>query len=105
VEVLDLENHTFSYLTKDIRLMEPRNIYIDDDATKYVADKKAGAVFVFDKNNNLSGILGRELKIKPEDVVVSGQECYVTDSNSNQIVVLDNPTGIEVNRFGQPGVL
>ncbi|MHC4111827.1 MAG: 6-bladed beta-propeller [Planctomycetota bacterium] len=105
VEVLDLENHTFSYLTKDIRLMEPRSIYIEDDATKYVADKKAGAVFVFDKDNNLSAIFGRESKINPRDVVVHGQRCYVTDSNSNQVVVLNKTTGEEINRMGQKGLL
>lgn len=104
VAVLDLENRTFSYLTRDRRLMDPRNIYIDD-GTRYITDPTAGAVFVFDNNNNLSGILGRELKIKPEDVVVRGQECYVSDSNSNQIVVLDKTTGKEVNRMGQQGVL
>ena len=105
VAVLDLENHTFSYLTEDRRLMDPRNIYIEADGTKYVADPTAGMLFVFDKNNNLSAILGRELKIRPEDVVVRGQHCYVTDSNSNQIVVLDKKTGKEVNRFGQQGEL
>lgn len=105
VAVLDLENHTFSYLTRDRRLMDPRNIYIEDDGTKYITDPTVGAVFVFDNNNNLSAILGRELKIKPEDVVVRGQECYVTDSNNNQVVVLDKTTGKEVNRIGQQGVL
>jgi DNA-binding beta-propeller fold protein YncE len=105
VAVLDIENHTFSYLTQDRRLMDPRNIYIESDGTKYVADPTVGALFVFDKNNNLSAILGRELNIRPEDVVVRGQHCYVADSNSNQVVVLDKTTGIEVNRFGQQGEL
>jgi DNA-binding beta-propeller fold protein YncE len=105
VAVLDLESHTFSYLTQDRRLMDPRNIYIETDGTKYVADPTTGAVFVFDKNDNLSAILGRELKIKPEDVVVRGQQCYVTDSSSNQIVVMDKRTGKEVNRIGQQGEL
>lgn len=105
VAVLDLENRTFSHLTQDRRLMNPRNIYIEDDGTKYVADPTAGSVFVFDNNNNLSAIFGREFKIKPEDVVVQGQHCYVTDSNSNQVIVLDKATGKEVNRFGQQGVL
>jgi sugar lactone lactonase YvrE len=105
VAVLDLENRTFSYMTQDRRLTDPRNIYIEADGTKYVADPTTGAVFVFDKNDNLSAILGRELKIKPEDVVVRGQQCYVTDSNSNQIVVMDKRTGKEVNRIGQQGEL
>ncbi|NIP27695.1 MAG: 6-bladed beta-propeller [Phycisphaerae bacterium] len=105
VGVLDLKNHTFSYLTKDRRMLNPRNIYIDDDATKYIADPTAGAVFVFDKNDNLSAIFGREFKLKPEDVVVRGQHCYIADSNSNQVIVLDKATGKEVNRFGRQGVL
>ena len=105
VAVLDLEKHTFSYLTQDRRLMDPRNIYIEDDGTKYVSDPTAGAVFVFDNKNNLSAILGRDLKIRPEDVVVRGQHCYVSNSNSNQVVVLDKSTGKEVNRMGQQGEL
>ncbi len=100
VEVLDLKNRTFAYLTKDRRLMNPVNIYIDDDGTKYVADKNAGAVFAFYKNNNLNVIFGKELKIRPVDVVVRGQRCYVTDSASNQVVVLDKTTGKEITRIG-----
>jgi hypothetical protein len=103
VEVLDPENHTFGYLTKDRRLMNPVNLYIDD-GMKYVADPTAGAVFVFDKNNTLKAILGRELKIAPIDIIVRGQRCYVTDFNSNQVVVLDRNTGEEIFRMGKKGI-
>ena len=101
VEVLDLENRTFGYLTKDRRLMNPFNIYIDNDGTKYVADPTAGAVFVFDKNDTLSRILGKESKINPRDVVVRGPRCYVTDFSNNQVVVLDKTTGREITRVGK----
>ena len=101
VEVLDLENRTFSYLTKDRRLTNPVNIYIDDDGTKYIADPTAGSIFVFDKNDNLSAIFGQELKINPIDVVVRGSRCYVTDFESNQVVVLDKTTGEEITRIGK----
>ena len=101
VEVLDLKNRTFGYLTKDRRLMNPSNIYIDNDGTKYVADPTAGAVFVFDKNDTLSRILGKESKINPRDVVVRGQRCYVTDFSNNQVVVLDKTTGREITRVGK----
>ncbi|MFB0552797.1 MAG: 6-bladed beta-propeller [Phycisphaerae bacterium] len=101
VEVLDLENRTFSYLTKDRRLTNPVNIYIDDDGTKYIADPTAGSIFVFDKNDNLSAIFGRESKINPIDIVVRGQRCYVTDFGSNQVVVLDKTTGKEITRIGE----
>jgi YVTN family beta-propeller protein len=82
VEVLDLKNCTFGYLTKDRRLMN-------------------GAVFVFDRRNNLKAMLGKELKINPIDVVVRGPRCYVTDFGSNQVVVLDKTTGREIARIGK----
>jgi DNA-binding beta-propeller fold protein YncE len=101
VEVFDLRNRTFVYLTKDRRLMNPVNIYIDDDGAKYIADPTAGLVFVFDKNNNISTMLGKESKINPIDVVVRGSLCYVTDFTSNQIVVMDKTTGREITRLGK----
>jgi len=101
VEVLDLGNRTFGYLTKDRRLMNPVNIYIEDDGTKYIADPTAGFVFVFDRNNDISAMLGKDSKINPIDVVVRGSLCYVTDFASNQIVVLDKTTGREIARLGK----
>ena len=101
VEVIDPRKRTFDYLTKDRRLLNPVNIYIDDDGTKYVADPKAGMVFVFDWNNNITSMLGKELKINPIDVVVRGSLCYVTDYSSNQIVIMDKITGREITRLGK----
>jgi DNA-binding beta-propeller fold protein YncE len=101
VEVIDPRNQTFNYLTKDRRLMNPVNIYIDDDGTKYIADPKAGIVFVFDRSNNIRSMLGKELKINPIDVVVRGSLCYVTDYASNQIVIMDKVTGREITRLGK----
>ncbi len=102
VEVLDLENKTFSYMTKDRRLINPMNIYIEN-GTKYVADSVTGAVFVFDRNNNLNAILGKELGIRPLDVAVYEELCYIADANSNRVVVIDKHTGREVSRIGQEG--
>jgi sugar lactone lactonase YvrE len=101
IEVLDLKNRTFGYLTKDRRLMNPVNIYIDDDGTKYVADPTAGVVFVFDQNNNIAAMLGNQAKINPIDVVVRGSLCYVTDFTSNQVVILEKTTGREIMRLGR----
>jgi sugar lactone lactonase YvrE len=101
VEVIDPRNRTFDYLTKDRRLLNPVNIYIDDDGSKYVADPKAGMVFVFDRSNNLRFLLGKELKINPIDVVVRGSLCYVTDFTSNQIVIMDKTSGREITRLGK----
>lgn len=101
VEVLDLNKRTFGYMTRDRRLMNPVNIYIDEDGTKYVADPTAGAVFVFDRNDTLNIILGKDLGINPIDVVVRGALCYVTDFASNQVIVLDKTTGSEITRIGK----
>jgi len=101
VEVFDLKNRTFDYLTKDRRLMNPVNIYIEEDGTKYIADPTAACVFVFDKDNNITAMLGKDTKINPIDVVVRGSLCCVTDFTSNQIVILDKITGREITRLGK----
>ncbi|MHC4517079.1 MAG: NHL repeat-containing protein [Planctomycetota bacterium] len=103
VLTLDLKNRSFGYLTEDRRLMNPVNIRIQDDGTKYVADPTVGAVFVFDRSNTLQAILGKELEISPIDVAIRGSYCYVTDFASNQIVVFDRETGQEVRRIGEEG--
>jgi DNA-binding beta-propeller fold protein YncE len=103
VAVFDLRNRTFGYLTADRRLTKPVNIFIDDNGWKYVTDSTAGLVFVFDCDDNLTNMLGRHLKIRPVDVVVRGERCYVTDCASNQVVVLNKVTGEETMRVGLRG--
>lgn len=103
VEVLDLKTRAFRYLTQDRRLMNPVNIYITSDGTKYVADPTAGAILVFDNDDNLSALLGKELGVAPIDVVVRGRQCYVSDFTSNQIVVFDMNTQQIIARIGQEG--
>jgi len=100
VAVFDLPNRTFGYLTKDRRLTNPVNIFIEDNGSKYVADSTAGLVFVFDREDNMVNMLGKHLKISPVDVVVRDTLCYVTDDTSNQVVVLDKVTGQEIKRVG-----
>lgn len=103
VEVLDVKNGRFGYLTKDRRLMNPVNIFITADGTKYVADPTAGAVLVFDADDNFSTILGKKLGIAPIDVAVSGRRCYVSDFTSNQVVIFDILTQQEIARVGEEG--
>jgi sugar lactone lactonase YvrE len=103
VEVLDLEKRSFTTMTDDRRLVNPVNIAIEDDGTKYVADPTAGAVFVFDARNALRAILGKDLRINPIDVAVRDSSCYVTDFTSNRVVVLDKTTGREIQRMGEQG--
>jgi sugar lactone lactonase YvrE len=103
IEVLDLQKRSFGTMTEDRRLVNPVNIHIEPDGTKYVADPTAGAVFVFGADDTLQAILGKEHKISPIDVAVRGSYCYVTDFASNQVVVLDRASGKEVRRLGEKG--
>ncbi|UCF17785.1 MAG: hypothetical protein JSW59_10035, partial [Phycisphaerales bacterium] len=100
VAVFDLQNRKFGYLTKDRRLTKPVNIFIDDNGWKYVTDSTAGLVFVFDRDDHLVNMLGRQLKISPVDVAVRGELCYVTDCASNRVAVLNKVTGREIMRVG-----
>ncbi len=81
-------------------MLNPVNIYVDENDIKYVADPTVGAVFVFDQNNNLSAMLGKESNINPIDVIVRGNRCYVTDFGGNRVFVLDRTTGREIVRVG-----
>lgn len=99
VLVLDLKNRTHSYLTKDSRLNNPVNIWIDD-GNKYVTDTKAPGIFVFDRNDKLTAIFGRDSGIIPLGLAVRGPRCYVTDQKSKRVVVLDKVTGEEIKRIG-----
>ena len=100
VLVIDIKNQTHSYLTKDRRLGNPVNIWIDD-GMKYVTDPKAPGIFVFDKSDKLTAIFGRDTGIIPLGVAVRGRRCYVTDQKSRQVIVLDKVTGEEINRIGK----
>ncbi|MHC4214510.1 MAG: NHL repeat-containing protein [Planctomycetota bacterium] len=101
VLVLDLKEGTFRYMTKDRRLRNPAGIHIEPDGTKYISDAVVGVVFVFDKSDQMMAILGSDLGIKPTDVAVYGQHCYVGDATSQRIVVMDKVTGDEIARFGE----
>jgi len=102
VEVVDLKEKAFKYLSKEQRMVNPVNICIEK-GRKYVADPVGGAVFVFGRDDALEAILGGDLKLKPIDVAVRANRCYLTDMNANQVVVLDVATGKEIRRIGKPG--
>lgn len=103
VKVIDLKTRKVSVLTKDIRLLNPVNIFIESSGTKYVTDSESNAVYVFNRQNTLINILGKNLGMKPVDVSVYGDRCYITDVENNQIVVLNKKSGEEIMRIGKRG--
>ena len=102
IEVFDLREKRLFVMTRERRLRNPMSIVVVD-GIKYVSDPTAGAVFVFDEENELKNIIGQDLKIAPIDLAVDDTRCYVTDSNANQVVVMDRETGKELLRMGRAG--
>ena len=103
VEVIDITNKKFGYLTKDRRLSNPVNIYIDQDGQKYITDSGMGKIFVFDKSDRMVAIWGTDIEFRPADIFIREQRCYVTDVQHQQVVVLDKVTGKEIFRMGGRG--
>ncbi len=103
VVVLDSSDETYKLLTEDRRIINPLGIFIDAEGNKYVADPKAKAVFVFNREDTMTAIMLRDLGIYPMDVVVRGDKMYVVDMNKMQIVVVNKSDGSEILRFGKKG--
>lgn len=101
IKVLDFVNKTFTVFPSGRSIQLPMNIFIESDGTKYVADSKAGVISVWNKEDKLVTFIGKELDIKPVSVFVSKDRIFVSDSNSNRVVILDKVTGKLIERLGQ----
>jgi len=83
-------------------LQQPTDIAIADDGTMYVCDKARRAVVVFDANERFAAVFGWP-GFEPVSAAVHGDELYVCDAQSQQVVVLDRFKGEEIRRIGKPG--
>ena len=100
IKVLDIKKQKFATFPSGTGFQNPVNIFIESDGTKYVADSLGGAVLVYNKQDKLISFLGRDLQIKPLDVAVRGNQVYITDADSDQVVVLDKTSGKLIKRIG-----
>jgi sugar lactone lactonase YvrE len=106
VIVFDLEKKTYSELQGARgmgKLLQPVNIRIAADGTKYVSDPVRGQVVVFDKNDFFVTAFGGPDTWKPVDAVPYGDELYVVDTKNFQIVVTDKKSGNIVRQNGHSG--
>ena len=101
IKVIDIANNTFTIFPGGRSLQSPLNIFIEPDGTKYIADSKGGCVLVYDINDKLIGFLGKQLGIKPVDIVVAEDKLYLTDANNNQVFILDKRSGELLKTFGK----
>ncbi|MBE0534227.1 MAG: hypothetical protein IH624_01060 [Phycisphaerae bacterium] len=101
IKIMDLVNNTFATFPSGRSLQRPANIFIESDGTKYVADVGSGVVSVWNAEDKLAAFLGRDLGMRPIDVVVHGGSLYITDANSNQVLILDKHSGQLLGRIGK----
>jgi sugar lactone lactonase YvrE len=106
VMIFDLEKKLFSQLQGAQgrgKLVQPINIRIDVEGTKYVSDPVRGQVVVFDKNDFYVTAFGLPGDWKPVDAVAYEDLLYVADIKNALIVVMDKKNGTILKQFGQEG--
>lgn len=106
VLVFDLKQKTFEPL-KGARgagkLIQPSNISIASDGTKYVADPLRGQVVVFDRNDAYVRAYGKAGDWKPVDAAPFEDNLYVADYKNGLIKVIDKKSGELVRVIGDKG--
>jgi len=85
------------------KLVEPLNISIEEDGTKYVTDPVRGQVVVFDRDDLYVRTYGMPGNWKPIDAVVFGEYVYVSDMDNGRVDVFDKKTGETVKTIGDKG--
>lgn len=106
VIVFDLKARTFGTL-KGARgqgkLIQPLNISIEADGTKYVTDPVRGQVVSFDRNDDYLKAYGTPGKWKPVDAAPFEDRLYVADIMNGLIRVFDKKSGELVSTIGDKG--
>ena len=88
VHVIDTASNTYARLEAGDRIVNPVNLTIDDDGTRYLADTGAGQVLVFDAGDRFVRTIGNRDQWSPTDVAVRGDELYVTDMIGGKVEVV-----------------
>jgi sugar lactone lactonase YvrE len=105
VFVLDLVNNKIEEIgaRPPGQLRKPINLAVDTDGTRYVADRLLDRILVYDDQNHYLKAFGGPKVWAPTDVVIAGDELYVSDLDNGQIVVLEKSSGEELDRLGKEG--
>jgi DNA-binding beta-propeller fold protein YncE len=101
IKVMDIANNKFELFPSGRSVQMPMCIFIDSDGTKYVSDVSGGVVVVFNSEDKLKGYIGKDQGMRPLDVFVQGSKLYVTDVNSDEVLVFDKNKGKLLQRFGK----
>lgn len=107
VVVFDLANRRFGVMGGAAegpgRLVQPVNISIDRDGTKYVTDPERGQVVVFGADDRYLRAFGTPGTWRPVDAVAYEDRLYVADIANRVVRVLDKATGEPLRTIGDRG--
>ena len=106
VVVFDLRTRRYSGLkgaTGQGKLIQPLNISIDANGTKYVSDPERGQVVVFDRDDAYERAYGAPGNWRPVDAVALENRLYVADAANGVVKVFDKQSGEVVKTIGRTG--
>jgi len=106
VIVFDLAARSYSGLKGAAgagKLIQPINISIEADGTKFVADPARGQVVVFDRNDDYVRAYGTPGNWRPVDAVPFEDRIYVADPANGLVKVFDRASGEPVKSIGDKG--
>jgi DNA-binding beta-propeller fold protein YncE len=83
--------------------MQPINIAIEPDGTKYVADSGRNQVVVFGADDEYVKAIGEATPWRPVDVAAFEDRLYVADAANQIVKVFDKATGTLVKTIGDTG--
>ena len=106
VIVFDLKAKTFERYRGAVGpggLLQPVNIAIEPDGTKYVSDPVRGQVVVYDRKDAYVRAYGVPGSWRPVDAVPYEDLLYVADSGNGVVKVFDKKSGEVVRLIGDKG--
>jgi sugar lactone lactonase YvrE len=106
VIVFDLKNKTFGAMKGAAgpgALVQPVNISIEGDGTKYVADPVRGQVVAFDRNDGYLRAFGAPGAWRPVDAVAYEERLYVADVANGLVKIFDKQSGELIKAIGDKG--
>ena len=106
VMVFDLKAKTYGPLKGAKgpgKLVQPLNISIEADGTKYVTDPVRGQVVVFDRNDEYLRAYGKPGNWRPVHAAPFGDRLYVADMANRVVRIFDKQSGEMVGTIGDKG--
>jgi len=103
---IDLESGEFDQF-RDLtggRLQNPVSVFVAQDGYKYVADVGRNQVVVYNERNEFSTTYAVAAPFRPTDIVVYKDRLYVSDFESNEVIVMDKATGETIRTIGGIGI-